>query len=163
MKLNIKSFSKLFIFVFIGAVILCASTAGKAQTANLRKAIDNHINKVREDAAEYKTARKIVYGDVNGDGKADAVVQYTLEGAGGGNSWGQYLVVFLNKKGVYKMAADEVVGGKFFRSFDVLKVVNKEIIGGTETCPEDGPQGLCENPARKQIKYLFLNGKLEEK
>lgn len=147
---------------FVGTLILCASTEVKAQ-ANLIKAIDARVNKVREDASEYKKMRKIIYGDVDGDGTKDAVVQYTLEGFGGGNSWGQNLAVFLNKKSVYKLAADETVGGKFFRSFDVLRVENKSIIGKTETCPEDEPQGLCRNPAKKQVKYVLVKNKLVEK
>ena len=162
MKLNKTLFSTSFLFGVVGALVLFASIEAEAQTANLRKAIATHVNKVSDDATEYKQARKIVYGDVDGDGAKDAVVQYTLEGAGGGNSWNQYLAVFLNKKGVYKMAAEEVVGGKFSRSFDVLKVVNKEIIAATETCPEDGPQGLCQNPAKGQVKFVFTGGKLTE-
>jgi len=133
-----KLFAGLFFLCLVGAGFLLASTPIAAQV-NLQKAIDRYIEKVREDADEYKEARKIVYGDVDGDGTKDAVVQYTLEGAGGGNSWGQNLVVFLNKKGVYKMSAGETVGGKFFRTFDLLKIVGKEIIGATETCPEDEP------------------------
>ena len=139
-----------------------AATDVKAQV-NLHKAIDRHIEKVREDASENKEARKIIYGDVNGDGVKDVVVQYMLEGAGGGNSWGQSIAVFLNRKGVYKMAADETVGGKFFRSFDLLKVAGKEIIGATETCPAGDPQGMCDNPKKKQVKYVLLNSKLKEK
>ena len=61
------------------------------------------------------------------------------------------------------MSAGETVGGKFFRTFDLLKIVGKEIIGATETCPEDEPQGLCENPKKKRVKYVLLNGKLKEK
>ena len=61
------------------------------------------------------------------------------------------------------MSADEIVGGKFFRSFALLKVAGKKIIGESETCPKDTPQGLCENPKRKQVKYVLLNGKLKEK
>ncbi len=156
-----KIFAGLFLLCLVGVGFLLAPMPIAAQ-ANLQKAIDRYIEKVREDADEYKEARKIIYGDVDGDGTKDAVVQYTLEGAGGGNSWGQSLVVFLNKKGVYKMSADETVGGKFFRSFDLLKIVGKEIVGATETCPEDEPQGLCENPKKKQVKYVLLNGKLKE-
>jgi hypothetical protein len=157
-----KLFAGLFFLCLVGVEFLLAPTPIAAQ-ANLRKAIDRYIEKVREDADEYKEARKIIYGDVDGDGTKDAVVQYTLEGASGGNSWGQSLVVFLNKKGVYKMSADETVGGKFFRTFDLLKIVSKEIIGATETCPEDEPQGLCENPKVKQVKYVLVSGKLKEK
>ncbi len=162
MKLNKKLLTNALLFAFIGTIIACASTTVKAQ-ANLQKAITAHINKVSEDASEYKEARKIIYGDVDGDGTKDAVVQYTLEGAGGGNSWGQSIAVFLKKKGVYKFAADEGVGGKFYRGFTIQKVVAKQIIGATETCPSDEPQGICKNPRKAQVKYVLLNGKLEEK
>lgn len=158
-------FVNLIFFCLLGLIFLFAPTAIAAQPnyVNLEKTIDRYIEKIREDASEYKDARKIIYGDVDGDGRTDAVVQYTLEGAGGGNSWGQNLVVFLNKKGIYKMSADETVGGKFFRSFTLQKIVGKQIIGEAETCPGDEPQGLCENPKKKQIKYVLLNGKLKEK
>lgn len=162
MKSNKNIFAKLLFFAFVGTSILFAPTETAAQ-ANLQKAVANHINKVREDASEVKESRRIVYGDVDGDDTKDAVVQYTLEGAGGGNSWGQSLVVFLNKKGVYKMSADETVGGKFFCTSDLLKIVGKEIVGATETCPEDEPQGLCENPKKKQVKYVLRSNKLKEK
>lgn len=166
MKTNKKSVNSLFadsiFFSLLGLVFLSVPTAIQAQ-ANLDKTINRYVEKIRDDASENKELRKIVYGDVDGDGAKDAVVQYTLEGAGGGNSWGQSLVVFLNKKGAYKASGDATVGGKFFRSFYLLKIANKEIIGATETCPEDEPQGLCENPAKKQVKYVLMNGKLKEK
>jgi hypothetical protein len=166
MKLNFKFTNYLFVsslfFAVFAMLFLCAPKQIAAQ-ANLQKAIKNHIEKVQEDAVEYKKAREIVYGDVDGDGVKDAVVQYTLEGFGGGNSWGQSIAVFLNKKGVYKMSADETVGGKFFCSFTLQKVVGKQIIGATETCPEDEPQGLCKNPKKKQVKYVLSSGKLLEK
>ena len=162
MELNKNLFANLLLVAFVGMLVLVASIEVKAQ-ANLQKAITAHIKKVSGDAAEYKEARKIVYGDVDGDGTKDAVMQYTLEGAGGGNSWGQSLAVFLNKKGVYKLAADETVGGKFLRSFDVLRIKNKEVVGAIETCPTDEPQGLCKNPKKEQVRYVLLNGKLKEK
>lgn len=161
MKLNKKLLTNLLLSAFAGTLVLFASIETHAQ-ASLQKAINAHINKTKEDATEYKKDRKIVYGDVDGDGTKDAVVQYTLEGAGGGNSWGQQIAVFLNKKGTYQMAADEVVGGKFFRSFTVLRVANKQIVGATETCPEDEPQGLCKNPAKGQVKFVLASGKLAE-
>lgn len=159
-----KSFVRLTAFfgLVAAAVFFLNITSVEAQT-NLQKAIANHIDKVREDAVEYKKARKIIYGDVDGDGTKDTVVQYTLEGAGGGNYWEQTLIVLFNKKGVYKISKRETVGGKFFRSFSLLKVAGKEIIGSTETCPEDEPQGLCLNPKKKRVKYVLSNGKLKEK
>ncbi len=159
-SLNIFFSNFIFLCLF-GLIILFAATTISAQ-ANLEKTIDCYIEKIRDDASEYKEARKIIYGDVDGDGRKDAVVQYTLEGAGGGNSWGQNLVVFLNKKGVYQASGDETVGGKFFRSFKLLKIVSKEIIGATEICPDDEPQGMCENPKKKQVRYVLRNSKLKE-
>ena len=117
MKANKKSLNLFFansiLFCVVGLIFLFAPMAIAAQ-ANLEKTIDRYIEKIREDASEYTEARKIVYGDIDGNGKKDAVVQYTLEGAGSGNSWGQNLVVFLNKKGVYKASGDETVGGNSF-------------------------------------------------
>lgn len=162
LKSSNKPFAKLFLLCLAGTCILIASATTSAQRIST-KLVNAYIAKVSEDAEEYRQARKIVYGDVDGDGAKDAVVQYTLEGAGGGNSWGQQLVVFLNVKGVFKASGDETVGGKFFRSFNLQKVAGKQIIGATETCPEDEPQGLCKNPAKKQVKYVLLNGKLKEK
>ena len=142
-------------------MFLFAAREIKAQ-ANLQKAIDRHIEKVREDASENIEARKTIYGDVNGDGVKDAVVQYLLEGAGGGNSWGQSIAVFLNRKGVYRITADETVGGKFFRAFKLQKISNRQIIGATETCPAGDPQGMCDNPKKKQVRYVLRNTKLKE-
>ena len=162
MKSNKNIFTKVFLCVLTAIGFLFFSKSAVAQP-NLQKAIKSHIEKVREDASEYKEARQIVYGDVDGDGVKDAVVKYTLEGAAGGNSWGQNLAVFLNKKGAYKISAEETVGGKFFRSFDLLKILNREIIAATETCPENNPQGMCKNPKREQVKFVLLKGKLKEK
>jgi hypothetical protein len=161
MKSTENFIARLPLFTLVATLIFFASIDVRAQ-ANLEKAIDLHIEKIQDDASENKEARKIIYGDVNGDGIKDAVVQYILEGAGGGNSWGQSIAVFLKRKGVYKMTADETVGGKFFRSFDLLKVANREIIGATETCPDGDPQGMCENPEKKQVKYVLRNTKLLE-
>ena len=95
MKSNKNSFAKLFLFGLTGTLMLFSSTDIKAQ-ANLQKAIARHIEKVRENASENKEVRKMIYGDVDGDGTKDAAVQYLLEGFGGGNLWAQNLAVFLN-------------------------------------------------------------------
>ncbi|MDQ3712408.1 MAG: hypothetical protein M3388_09340 [Acidobacteriota bacterium] len=64
----------LFLLCLVGMESLLAPAPIAAQ-ADLQKAIDRYIEKVREDASEYTEARKIVYGDIDGDGKKDAVVQ----------------------------------------------------------------------------------------
>ncbi len=160
MKLNKKTLINLTLSAFAGTLFLFAAATANAQ-ASLSRAITAHISKTSEGASEYKEARKIIFGDVDGDGVKDAVVQYTLEGAGGGNSWSQQLAVFVNKRGVYKLAADETVGGKFLRSFAVQRIVKREIIGATETCPDGEPQGICKNPAKAQMKFALVGTKLK--
>ena len=114
------------------------------------------------DADEYREARKVIYADVNHDGKKDAVVQYTLEGFGGGNSWGQMLAVFIKKGSTYKFLAEEVIGGKLSdHTSDLKSVTNNQIILTTEACPEP-PQGLCEKPKKGKSVFTFSNGKLKE-
>ena len=63
--------SKFFLFnliIFCLAGIIFSSSKTVAAQNNLQKAIKTHIEKVSEDASEYEEARKIVYGDVDGDG-----------------------------------------------------------------------------------------------
>jgi hypothetical protein len=153
----------IFIFVLAGMTGFILPVAASAQST-LSKAVAAHIKKNSGDGAEYRAARKIVYGDVDGDGVKDAVLQYTIEGEGGGNSFGQYLAVFLNKKGSYRDSAPETVGGKFYRGFTLQIVRNREIIGATETCRDEGdPVGICPNPKRGKTAYTFKNVKLKEK
>lgn len=157
-----KSAAVNFAFILaaaLGSFVLAQSAA--AQTA-ANKAINAYIKKQTGDASEYKAARKVIYGDVDGDGDKDAVVQYTLEGMGGGNSFAQMLAVFTNQKGVYKFAAEEVVGGKFAeRTSALMSVKRGKIMLDTETC-EEPPQGLCENPTKGNAAFSFAKGKLKE-
>ena len=52
-----------------------------------QKTIDQYIAGVAKvsDAEEYKEARKVLDGDLDGDGDEDTAVQFTIEGMGGGN------------------------------------------------------------------------------
>lgn len=141
--------------------VLMTSGVAAAQTG-LQKAVESYIAGQAGDASEFKEKRKILQADMDGDGDRDAVVFYTLEGAGGGNSWGQQLAVFINTKGTYKAVADETVGGKFFRSYDLKSVSKGKIIGESRMCPKDTPQGLCENPKKAPANFVFKNNKLTE-
>lgn len=44
--------------------------------------------------AEYREARKLIEGDLTGDGTPELVVLFTLEGLGGGNGVGGFLAAF---------------------------------------------------------------------
>lgn len=68
--------------------------------------------KKADGAAEYKDARKVVEGDLTGDGKPEVVALYTLEGGGGGNGAGAYLAAFQRKEtGQLQLAGTMSVSG----------------------------------------------------
>lgn len=152
----------LVIFTILSFTVLLAVNNSSAQSAD--SVIKKYIAKQakEENAVEYKKARKIIYGDVNGDKKKDAIVQFTLEGFDGGNNWGQRLAVFLNTGKSYKFIGEEIVGGKFFTyTSDLKSVTNNKINLTTETCSEP-PQGLCENPKKGKAVFVVKNGKLRQ-
>ncbi|MDC8747804.1 hypothetical protein NY751_17340 [Xanthomonas campestris] len=65
-----------------------------------------------DGATEYKAARKVVEGDLAGDGKPEAVALYTLEGGDGGNGSGSYLAAFQRKEtGQLQLAGTTSVSG----------------------------------------------------
>lgn len=135
-----------------------------AQTSAAEKAINPYIRKLAKSqgADEFREARQVAFGDVDGDGDKDAVVQYTIEGMGGGNSFAQMLAVFTNQKGVYKFATEELVGGKLaYRTSNLTGLKNGTILLSTESCPEP-PQGLCDNPKKGKAIFTFNKGKLKE-
>lgn len=136
-------------------------TTSSAQKA-LHQAFVTHLRKVQEGDIEDQSARQIVFGDVDGDGVPDAVVQYTLESAAG-NGWSQNLAVFLYKKGGYRVVANKVVGGKYFRVFTIMKLVGQIVIGQTLTYPGTSPQAVCDNPQKRQVKLLLKGTTLWEK
>ena len=150
--------NQLLVIAFLSFISL---TTAFAQSAN--SVINKYIAKQATDGAvEYTKARIIVYGDLNGDKKKDAIVQYTLEGFGGGNSWGQNLAVFINTGKTYKFLGEEVVGGKFFTHTSTLRnVANNRINLTTETCAEP-PQSLCEKPKKGRAVFVVKNGRLKE-
>lgn len=47
-----------------------------------------------QGAAEYREARKLIEGDLTGDGTSELVVLFTLEGGGGRNGGGGFLAAF---------------------------------------------------------------------
>lgn len=112
------------------------------------------------EAVEYKGARKILRGDVNGDGRADMVVLYTLEGFGGGNSYIQYLAVFLNQGRSFRYATHTGIGGKNLRSVELKSIrAGKINLDTLEYLPADG--SCC--PSKKvKTSFIFRKAGLKE-
>jgi hypothetical protein len=111
-------------------------------------------------ASEYKEARKIVYGDVDGDGDADAAVQFTIEGMGGGNNYAFYLAIFRNENGKLKPLTDEVVGGKLNRNVTLQKIDDRKIYLDTDEYAEN--DGACCPSIKGKTVYILKNNKLTE-
>jgi hypothetical protein len=150
-----------FIGLFVTAVTLCGFETTHAQRA-ATKFVDRYIaDQARsEDSEEYRKARQLLRGDINGDGKIDLVFLYTLEGMGGGNNYAQHLAVLLGSGKTYKHAADEIVGGKLFRNA-TLKSLARSTINLDIIEYRENDASCC--PSRKaKARYTFLNNKLTE-
>lgn len=109
---------------------------------------------------EYEEARKVARGDINGDGKEDIVVLYTLEGFAGGNDYHQYLAVFLASGTTFRHAADAVVGGKRMRDVELTSVAGSTINLDTKLYAKNDP-ACCPSHASK-ARYHLVGTKLVE-
>lgn len=127
-----------------------------------QKVIDRYIAGVAKvsDAEEYKEARKILYGDLDGDGDEDAAAQFTIEGMGGGNNYGFYLAVFRNENGKLKGVTDDAIGGKMNRDVTFTKIENGKMFFDTKGYAED--DGACCPSIEGKTSYILENDKLKE-
>lgn len=139
-----------------------AETKPTPDKADGTKTIDRYIAGVAKvsDASEYKAARKILYGDLDGDGDEDAAVQFTIEGMGGGNNYGFYLAVFKNENGKLTAVTDEVIGGKLNRDVTLTKIEDGKIRFDTKDYDDD--DGACCPSIEGKTTYILVNNKLKE-
>lgn len=115
------------------------------------------VAKVSNGDEEDKSLRKVVHGDIDGDGDNDAVVQFVVVPNAGNNS-GVFLAVFINKDGKFKGVTDEVVGGNHLRDFELESVQPGRIVAVTLEC--SGDDYPCENEMKRQAIILWKNNKL---
>ena len=114
----------------------------------------------KEGADEYEEAREIGRGDLNGDGKADAVVLYSLEGFDGSNLYLQYLAVFLSRGGGLHYATHRIVGGKGKRSMALEGISAGKILLKTKEY-RSGDASCC--PSKKgRALFVLEKQKLRE-
>ena len=150
-----------FVLLAFLAAMLCGSQFAYPQadeTAVIERFISQQAKK--EGAEDYKEARKVLHGDVNGDKKTDVVVLYSLEGFGGGNGYVQYLAVFLGNGKTFRYATNEAVGGKFRRDVDLKSVTGSTINLDTKEYRKKDP-ACCPSKIGK-ARFVFRNGKLRE-
>lgn len=134
--------------------------------AKLQKVINGYLGGVAKvlKGTEQKAVRKAALGDLDNDGDKDVVVSFLLDDVNGekGN-WGQYIAVFVNDAGTYRGVTDQIVGGKLLRYFNLEGVLNQRIIGITETCPNNEPQGTCTTPALGTVSFTLVKDKIVER
>lgn len=151
-----KTLSILVSVFVLGSVQLAFSQASESSI------IDRFISRqAKSDGCEAPTEyRTTLRGDVNGDGTADMVILYTLEGCGGGINWAQHLAVFLGKGNNIQHAARATVGWKSNRSVTLMSISGGRINLDTMGYRANDP-ACC--PSREgKTKYAFSNGKLRE-
>lgn len=106
--------------------------------------IASHAMRVKGQAPREK--RLGCEGDLNGDGKPDTVVVYTIEGVGGGNDWTQYATVLTATPQGYGATLPKEVGGKSLRAIDgcsvnggILELALKEYAPTDASCCPSQP------------------------
>ena len=114
----------------------------------------------KEGATEYEEAREIGRGDLNGDGKEDAVVLYSLEGFDGSNLYLQYLAVFLSQGDALRYTTHRIVGGKGKRSMALEGISGGKILLKTKEY-RPGDASCC--PSKKgRASFVLDMRKLKE-
>ncbi|HFH4315017.1 hypothetical protein [Pseudomonas aeruginosa] len=124
----------------------------------LSAAIDRLVeDEIASDGgSEYQEGRKAVQVDLNGDGAEDAVVLYTIEGQGGGNSSFQTLAAFYKESGGWVVKQKVVVGGA-----TDLQVLGQNIFGlKVLTHGDDDPR--CCPSIESTVKYKWTGTSFAE-
>jgi len=130
--------------------------------SNEAAVIDKFIARQAEKAggSEPEGIRKILTGDLNNDGVADAAELFTIEGQNGSNNYVQYLAVFLRKNGRLVYAAHAPVGGKNRRSIELTSIKDNVIFLDTTAYAKRDPS-YCPT-IKGRTKYALARNKLAE-
>jgi len=109
---------------------------------------------------EYKDARRFCLGDLDGDGREDIAVLYTIESFCCGNNYHFFLAVLLNKGTHFELVASVKVGGKGERGVGFNTIRNGKILLNTkEYLPDDA---LCCPSSKGRTSYTLKNNWLIE-
>lgn len=130
--------------------------------SNDKAIVDTYIKQhaKQQGGKEYKKARILASGDINHDGSADLVVNYSIEGASGGNGFDQYLAVFSRLKKTIKPITNVRVGGELERHINAVAVKNNFI--ELTTLSHDENDARCCPSISGKTYYILNNGELQE-
>ena len=149
-----KSITLILLTAAFPAVVLAESGHQDRDTATITSFIAAQARKERGD--EYEEARKVVAGDLNGDGVPETIVLYTIEGQRGSNNYIQYLAVFERRNGRLAPLAHAAVGGKLRRSVELSGINGKKITLATLSY---GPRDAACCPSIKGTAWYTLAGR----
>ena len=146
--------------IFAVSIVLLFASAVFPQDQD-KAAIDKFIanQATRERGEEYPDARKVVTGDLNGDGTPETVVLYTIEGQNGTNNHIQYLAVFkrVNAQLVHMTHVD--VGSKSYQGVELDSITNGIINLTTMRYGKNDPS--CCPTLKGKARYRLVKGTLQ--
>jgi hypothetical protein len=150
---------RLAVIVISTLSILLFSFHASAQTAD-KTAIDKFISAqaTREHGEEYPDARKVVTGDLDGDGIAETVVLYTIEGQNGSNHHTQYLAPFTRANRQLVHLTHTSVGSKSYRDVELDSITNRLINLTTTAFAKNDP--TCCPTLKGKAWFRLALGKL---
>ena len=149
-------------FLAISVLCLFPSWSTSAVQSDDAAIIDRFVARQAEKAggSEPDGIRKVVTGDLNHDGVADAAVLFTIEGQNGSNNYVQYLAVFLRRNGRLVYAAQAPVGGKNRRSIELTSIKDNVIFLDTTAYAKRDPS--CCPTIKGRTRYALARNTLAE-
>lgn len=143
------------------SIALLSCAAGAAADAPAWEGFANawiasHAMRLKGEAP--RAQRLSCEGDLNGDGKPDAVVVYTIESGGGGNDWTQYATVLTVTPQGYGATLPKEVGGKSLRAIDGCSVKDGVLELALEGYAPTDASCCPSQPGR--VRYAFAAGAL---
>lgn len=122
-----------------------AQSAAPTLTAALERLIEEETS--ADGGSEFAEARQVVQVDLNGDGIKDAVILFTIEGQGGGNSSYQNLAAFYQQPHGW-VAGDRITTG----GATGVELLDDNLFGLTElTHADDDP--MCCPSLESRVTY----------
>lgn len=107
----------------------------------------------KDDGSKFYTGeRPFIFGDLDGDGLADALMPFSIEGTGG-NNWTGYYAVFVNDdEGKWRFKSTVDRGGSWSgNTIKMVKIKDGKVYG--IIVPKDG-----EPQSDEVIVYTYQNG-----
>jgi hypothetical protein len=143
-------------------LVLCAASFASQAQSDDTAVFDKFIagQAARQNGEEPEGIRKVIAGDLNHDGIADAAVLYTIEGQNGSNNYVQYLAVFLRRRGRLVYAAHAPVGGKGRRSIELTSI--KDNVMFFDTTGYADRDAACCPTIKGKTRYALVGNKLTE-